>query len=277
MFCNIIEIATREGVKPEGYTILAMREDHLVARLETAFGPMVFKADLEPKHTADDAINIERLGSANIPVPTVVAQGEEPVSYIILNWIEGEPLTVASPLKAQQEAGRLLRRIHYLENRPAYARPYPWDGWMKGWLDVALPWWGEQDCVSAQMVDAAWRGFEALRPLLATRGQHYMLQDGRPEHFLVQGERIVGLIDVHDAQAGDAGMDLGVIGVAHEQLLANMRMVYAVEASEDEMLDQLVPFYIFLRRLAAAEWNMKHGSTEIASRALAQANAHPLK
>ena len=51
----------------------------------------------------------------------------------------------------------------------------------------------------------------------------------------------------------------------------------AVEASEDEMLDRLIPFYIFLRRLAAAEWNMKHGSTEMAWRALAQPNAHPLK
>ena len=171
----------------------------------------------------------------------------------------------------------MLRRIHYRENGPAYARPYPWDSWMKGWLDVALPWWGEQDGVSAQMVDTAWRGFEALRPLLATRGQHYMLYDGRPEHFLVQGERIVGLIDLNHGQGGDAGMDLGVIGVAEEELLANMRMVYTVEAQENEMLDQLVPFYIFLRRLAAADWNIKHGSMEIAARALAKANAHPLK
>ena len=87
----------------------------------------------------------------------------------------------------------------------------------------------------------------------------------------------MSLIDLHEAQGGDAGMDLGVIGVADQQLLANMRMVYTVEAQEDEMLDRLVPFYIFLRRLAAAEWNIKHGSTEIAQRALAQANAHPLK
>ena len=214
MLCDPLEIAVREGFRPHTYTLLVDRPNHVVAKLETASGSLVFKADVTPNDTTWDAINIGLLKSAELPVPTVLAQGESPVSYVILDWIEGDPLSSSSPLAAQLEAGRLLHRVHYLPNRPAYQKEYGWDAWMEGWLNVALPWWGAQRGVEPQAVDAAWRGFETLRPLLAMRGQNFMLQDGRPDHFLVRGERIVGLIDVHDAQAGDGGMDLGVIGLS---------------------------------------------------------------
>ena len=276
MICDPLKICRKEGLDPQTLKIIMQRPDHLVAKVETAAGPVVFKANSEALHTSWDGINIKRLAAAGLPMQTVIAQGEAPVSYVILSWLEGEPLTDRSPLAAQIEAGRLLHRIHHLDNRPLYEKEYGWDEWMKGWLDVVLPWWGRQAGVTGAAVETAWRSFETVRPLLVNRGHHFMLQDGRPDHFLVQGERIVGLIDVHDGQAGDGGMDLGVIGVLDEPLLANMRLGYEADQEETAVLDRLIPFYIFLRRLAAAEWHGKNGSAAIAKQALALANQHPL-
>lgn len=276
MICDPIKLSRDAGLKPNSFTILAQRANHLVAKVETEKGPFVLKADMSPNDCTWDAININRLAAAGLPLQKIIAQGEDPVSYIILSWIAGEPLTSESPIAAQIQAGQILHRIHHLEDRPPYRREYGWDSWMKGWLDVALPWWGKQGGVESRAVDAAWRGFETLRPILAERGHHYMLHDGRPDHFLVQGDQIVGLIDVHDGQAGDSGMDLGVIGVFDGILLQNVRQGYEVDQTENAILDQLIPFYIFLRRLAAAEWHAKHGPPAIAQCALALANAYPL-
>ena len=102
-----------------------------------------------------------------------------------------------------------------------------------------------------------------------------MLFDGRPDHFIVRDGRIVGLIDVHDAAAGDAGMDLGVMGVLDEGLLGNVRTGYDADADETAVLDQLIPFYLFLRRVAAAEWHGRFGPREVAERALMLAKATP--
>ena len=146
---------------------------------------------------------------------------------------------------------------------------------MSDWLKICLEWWCTQDGVSAQMIDNAQRGFDTLRPLFRNRGDHFMLQDGRPEHFIVRGDKIVGLIDLHDAQPGDGVMDLGVIGVFDEDLLANILKGYAMDTAEQEAVDQLTPFYIFLRRLAAAEWHGRSGSPDIATQALQLANQHP--
>lgn len=277
MICDPLKICQHEGLRPESFQILAQQLTRLVAKVETDFGSVVLKADTTPNDATWDARNIKLLASANFPVQKILAQGEDPVSYIILSWIEGEPLSIESPLAAQFEAGQLLYRIHHLENRPPYEREYGWDAWMKGWLDVVLPWWGKQEGVKPQAVEAAWRGFESLKPLLAARGNQYMLQDGRPEHFLIQEDRIVGLIDVHDGQAGDGGMDLGVIGVFDEPLLKNMLKGYQMDKEEQEALDHLIPFYVFLRRLAAAEWHSRFGSTSISKHALKLANTFPLK
>ena len=90
-----------------------------------------------------------------------------------------------------------------------------------------------------------------------------MLFDGRPEHFVVRDGRIVGLIDVHDAKPGDGGMDLGVMGVLDEALMGNVRTGYGGDVEENAVLDAIVPFYVFLRRLAAAEWQNRRGPNRL--------------
>ncbi|MEM9776312.1 MAG: phosphotransferase [Chloroflexota bacterium] len=275
MICDPLKICASEGIKVHSYKILVERPEHLVAKVETANRPVVLKASTVPNHNAWDERNLKLFADAGLPVQKMLGRGEEPLSYIILSWIEGKPLRDTSPLEAQIAAGRLLHTIHHLEKRPLYDKDYGYDDWMKGWLNVALPWWGKQEGVSASWIDNAWAGFDAIRPLLATRGHHHMLQDGRPEHFIVRDGKLVGLIDVHDGQPGDGAMDLGVIGVFDGPLLQNMLKGYEVDAVEQEKVDQMIPFYVFLRRLAAAEWHSNHGDLAIARRALELANANP--
>lgn len=125
--------------------------------------------------------------------------------------------------------------------------------------------------MSSTIVDV----FELMRGIGAARGEHFMRCVGRPDHFLVRGDRIVGLIDVHDAKPGDGGMDLGTMGVLDEQMEPNVRAGYASDSEEEEELDELIPFYRFLRRLAAAEWHGRFGPAPVARRALRLANADP--
>ena len=57
-------------------------------------------------------------------------------------------------------------------------------------------------------------------------------------------------------------MDLGVMGVSDPVLLQNVLEGYPATAFRREVLGQLLPFYVFLRRLAAAEWNLGLKATD---------------
>jgi aminoglycoside phosphotransferase (APT) family kinase protein len=95
-----------------------------------------------------------------------------------------------------------------------------------------------------------------------------MLFDGRPEHFLVDEERVAGLIDLHDVQPGDAAMDLAVINLADPLLTAGVLAGYRPTSEELAVFRELVPFFTVLRALAAAEW---HGNDGEAAALLARA------
>ena len=90
-----------------------------------------------------------------------------------------------------------------------------------------------------------------LQPLLASRGEEFILFDGRPEHFIVQDNQLAGLIDLGEARSGDAAMDLGVLAVSDPDLIPGILAGYKAPQQEQEKLNQLIPFYTFLRRLAA--------------------------
>ena len=125
------------------------------------------------------------------------------------------------------------------------------------------------------MVDAAWSGYRALQPLLATRGAQFILFDGRPGHFLVADDRVVGIIDLELARGGDGAMDLGVMAVSDPALLQEVLAGYAADREESQTLDRLIPFYVFLRRLAAAEWKLTRGERREGACILQLLRSHP--
>ena len=256
------------GYGPVRTVVLVDRPGRVVARVDTDRGRLVVKAEPAPAGFVAEAAANRRLAQAGLPVPSVVAHHTGAPSYLIMRWVEGRGLTCASDLAAQRDAGRLLRRVHRLGGGPPYAGCSTWDGWMRGWLNHAVRWWQATGRAGAQRGDALWSWFGRLEPLLGTRGGELILFDGRPDHFLADGDRIAGVIDLAEVRSGDAAMDLAVIAVTDPDLLPGVLDGYRPTPDERQVFDRLIPFYLVLRRLAAAEWNLLHGDADVAERLL---------
>jgi hypothetical protein len=63
-------------------------------------------------------------------------------------------------------------------------------------------------------------------------------------------------------------MDLAVIGLTDDRLIPEVLDGYLAEHDEDHALRRLIPFYLLLRRLAGAEWQLRNGSSAVGTRLL---------
>ncbi|WP_461118426.1 phosphotransferase family protein [Saccharothrix stipae] len=242
-------------------TIHVDRPGRLVARV----GDFAVKADERPGAFGRERAAIARLKAAGLPVSEVHAGRDDTPSHLVLRWIEGEPLSAAGPPSALREAGRLLRRVHAEPER----RPDTIGAWMTGWTAWIVAWLADFADVPAQRCDEIRAWCRRLQPLMTGRGTLTLL-DGRPAHFLVRDGRIAGLIDLEDVSAGDPAMDLAVLAVADENLLPAVLEGYAPTNAEAVAFDELIPFYVLLRRLAAAKWEHERGDAARTPRLLEQ-------
>lgn len=268
------------GITAEAVSTLASTPSKHVARVDTAAGEtLTVKVAFDAPALAAEVENNTTLAGIGAPVPDVVdlcdvAIADNNAAALVMAWIHGDALSGDAPHKAQQEAGELLRRIHEMGGGPPYhGGNTTYADWIKGWLDVALPWWSTY--ANAEWISAAWNWFDELRPLIAGRGCDTILFDGRPEHFIVNGDRIAGIIDLADLTAGDSAMDLGVIAANDPKLLPGILAGYNPTTDDHTAFAELVPFYEFLRAIAAAEWNLSHGDKGIVTTMLDRA-AHAL-
>ena len=260
-------IVARYGYRAGAIEVLVDRPGRLVARVTIDGGrALALKVDDDPAAFVPERASIGRLAAHGLPVPAILGFSDVRPAHLVLDWIPGEPLSSRSAPAAQHAAGRLLRRVHALPAGPPYAGNANIADWMAGWLNVVVAWWRSYDDPGAARVDALWQWYHRLRPLLRTRGGRTTLFDGRPEHFIVAGDDRVGLIDdtvslidLHDVAPGDAAMDLAVMGVDDPDLIAGVLAGYRLTGAERMAYDQLIPFYLLLRRLAAAEWQLRCG------------------
>jgi aminoglycoside phosphotransferase (APT) family kinase protein len=79
--------------------------------------------------------------------------------------------------------------------------------------------------------------------------------DRAPDHFVLGPDERVRLIDVAELQSGDPIMDLAVLHLHAPGTFAGLLGQYHQAEVEDRHLAELLPFYVFLRALAAAEWS----------------------
>lgn len=254
-------VVAEHGLPTGPVTLHIDRPTRLVARV----GGFAVKADAQPDAFAQERAAIARLAAVGLPVSEVHAYGVAAPSHLVLRWIEGEPLTAASPPSAQREAGLLLRRVHAQPE----SRPDTIGAWMTDWTAWILTRPAVIAGLPAQWPDEIRAWCRRLQPLMTGSGTLTLL-DGRPEHFVVRGNRIAGLIDVHDLSAGDPAMDLAVFAVADEALLPAVLDGYAPTKAEAEAFAELIPFYVLLRRLAKAEWEREHGDPARTSQLLEQ-------
>jgi len=226
--------------------------------LKTADAPGGLTGDVDANRT---------LGVAGLPVPEIIDHREGPPSVLLLRWIEGDPISSASPARTQREVGRLLRAVHTLPGPPPFSGQPTIAGWIAAWTEEVAAWWPSAGAGAAQ-VRRLLDWHRELEPALVRREGRLTLFDGRAEHFLVRDGRVAGLIDLHDVGPGDPAMDLAVVGLTDDRLITEVLNGYLAEPEEDSTLRSVIPFYLLLRRLAGAEWHLRNGATSVGTRLL---------
>ena len=178
---------------------------------------------------------------------------------LILRWIDGEPISSASPVQTQRQVGRLLRAVHDLPGGPPFCGQPTIHSWIAAWTEELMAWWPSAGGSDSQLRQLR-NWLDELEPILVRREGCLILFDGRAEHFLVRDDQVVGMIDLHDLGSGDPAMDLAVVGLTDVRLISTVLNGYLAEHERDRDLRALIPFYLLLRRLAGAEWHERNGS-----------------
>jgi aminoglycoside phosphotransferase (APT) family kinase protein len=273
-FADPVRIAAVHGFLDGPVEVLVSRADRLVVRV----GEVVVKADPRPAAFATELTANSRLAAAGIPVQRVYAASATAPSYLVLSWIAGTALSATSPPAAQRDAGALLRRLHSLPAGPPFRSHPTYLGYLAEWLDEELTWWTSSGRDRAVRAPAVRDWFRRLGPVLAERQTTLTLLDGRPEHFIVSGGRLAGLIDPADAAPGDPLMDLAVMETNDPGLLAGVLAGYDPDRTERRALAEVLPFYTLLRRLTSIRWNTENNADlALARRFQAQVDAEVIR
>jgi aminoglycoside phosphotransferase (APT) family kinase protein len=263
---SLASVASQLGLTPIR-TLLA-HSDRWVAEARDDEGRRyAIKVAEEDGAFAGDLAGNRILSSTGIPVPEVAAYQEGPPAVVVLGWIDGEPLNISSPVEAQHDVGRILRIVHGLPAGDSFSGQSSIAAWIRGWADQIANWWSTVGGTGSQIGRfQSW--LEELTPLLERREGTLTLFDGRPDHFLIRGDQVAGLIDLHDVGSGDPAMDLAVVGLDDDRLIPRVIDGYSSDQREIDDLAVLIPFYLLLRRLAGAEWQQRVGSDTEAERLL---------
>jgi len=230
----------------------ADHSSRLVCRVATSTGSFAVKADGQAATFTLEAQAALHLKALGFPVEEPVALEEGPPALLVLPWIGGEGLTSSSPKVHAIRAGQVLARLHLHTGHRPPPEHQSWGQWMGGWTQHALHYWVQTGRAPQDAADQVSRWFDRLRPLFEGRGEQLILFDGRPEHFIWTPSGDVHLIDVAELRSGDGVMDLALMALHVPTQWPQVLQGYGVLGEVGQVL---LPFYVFLRALAAAEWD----------------------
>ena len=242
------------GVDCDCIVVLASREGRVVARVTTPTGDVVAKVSTTAGAFNEEAAAMCTLAGLGLPVSEVLALEGGPPALLISSWADGEPITAESNPAVLHAVGRILRRIHQIPAGPPFSAHPTVARWVESWFNEIFPWWETEESVGPDLHRTAEAWMDAVRPVLEAQPGCLFLLDGRTDHFLVNDNGDIRLIDVADLQAGDAAMDFAVLELDAPGILRHVLEGYAPSAAEREVFDDLIPFYAFLRALSAAGW-----------------------
>ncbi|WP_432575028.1 hypothetical protein [Kineococcus sp. SYSU DK005] len=285
--------ATQLGTAPQTITVLTRRHGRLVGHAALPAKPgalseavagaiaevvdeVVVKVSAYEADFAAEASAVHALAAAGLPVSRVHLLHHGPPSVIALGWTPGRAVRAGDDEAVRAQVVDLLTRVHRLPAQGAYGGVNTnLVSWIDGWCTHALNWWATQHQVTAgqtgttrastartraaqiraAQASAARRWYQRVRPLIAGRSGSLVLLDGVPQHFILSPGARVRLIDVANLQPGDPVMDLAVLHLHAPGLLQDVLARYRQVQVDQTHLEHLLPFYVFLRALAAAEWH----------------------
>lgn len=228
----------------------------------------------------------EFLAARGLPTAPVLAHGTFPppdgavdthgdpvesVAYLVIEWIEGHPVCSTDPVEVHREVGRVLRAVHDTPESewevqgcpPGFDRPgemRPFGRWISGWLPAALHWWASTKEPDTDTLATALTWYDGrIQPEIADLRRVPVLFDGRPDHFIVNDGTLAGMIDLETVGLGDPVMDLGVLAANEPGILPGVLDGWDPTGEKRVGVEERIEFYMFLRSLAAAEFNTEQG------------------
>lgn len=185
-----------------------------------------------------------------------------------MRWVDGVTLTDLLAPDAWRDTGAQLRLAHDLGGEPPFGTGF-------GGFEPEQPTWrkffeafaermladGERDLDFP--ADSAARIRDALRaaaPLLDAPHLAWCHGDFQPDHVLMDPvtNRVVAIIDWADNGSGDAGWDVCVLTIDHNEYRNAFLDGYEASTELRAALDQLLPLYAVVRLLGSAGWLAEH-------------------
>lgn len=244
--------------------VLAER-GRLVARVAAAGrDPLAVKA-IEGEHSLDDEVAALRLmGSGGVPVSPIRAELHACGAHtLVTDWYDGVQLSSSSPANVHARVGEVLRRVNLLPTDQGVGSPVPvpFAGHLNGWAHAERDWLIAEGAPLDPDVGCRW--VEQLGDMLEGGPRQMTLFDGRGEHIIVSGNRLAGVIDVAAARHHDPAMDFAVLAVTDPNLVPGVVRGWDPTPDEASYLRAVVPFYVWLRRIARARWNAEIGGNRV--------------
>ncbi len=180
----------------------------------------------------------ERCRAVGVPTPEVLAfdptQGFFPEPYHVTRRIPGANglqanLSRSDRVATLRQLGRFLALIHSIRlegfgflqpTAHGYIGQYPtlWENWAS--VLSGAPWWNQllrDGLVVDDQVSAVRRRFEEHRTLFDTAQSCLVYADGGLKNLVVQGSRVVGLVDMENVVAAEAVNDFDALHYDSEE------------------------------------------------------------
>jgi len=210
--------------------------------------------EVDPDRAGTDA-EVAAMALVAVPTPRVLWR-QHPV--LALELVPGTALGKfghPSPVgpASWAAAGAALRQIH---QTPLPASPAPaLTGQLHQHLDDACAWLLARGVVPADVLERnRRRAALVLHPRAATSTPAFIHGDLQPDHVLVDGDRVTGVIDWSAAGPGDPALDVAVLTLGHPEHLPDV--VAGCGAGVD--LDAVRAWWSY-RALTAVPWLVEHG------------------
>lgn len=235
----------------------------------------VAKVDRSSRRHARERSALATLAGSEVPVPPVVLADEGPPAVIVLDRVEGHPLSSgsrpASELgsgEAWTAAGRVLRQLHATPG-PEGLEPFGWTG--EAWGPYMRAWARRERHLAStaraalgdQVVDRLCDRIEEVLARTSGFPTVFLHGDAQAEHVLMNPEaphnRVRALIDFGDTGVGDPAWDLAVLTLHHTERLADLLTGYRSDAVLVAHIDRVLPAYTGLRLLGSVTWMEEHG------------------
>jgi fructosamine-3-kinase len=213
-----------------------------IRRFEIGLGSYVYQIGIEQntfvmrltdkkdmyKHTV---YWLDKLQNIGIPIPKVIYRGElNDVSYIILNYLEGEDLGIVYNILSDNEKMQLAKEIVAIQNRVStlpenkgfgYLASYEDEGYKKSWKEVILEHLNRSRCRIKEnkifdygKVDRIEALLEKYDDYLASIRPKPFLDDITTKNVLINQGKLSGIIDIDWLCFGDRLYNVALTNMA---------------------------------------------------------------